>query len=59
MNNQMPTTDDRPTLISVSDLTLAFGSRVIQHDVSFQVKRGSIFAVMGARAAARARCSRA
>ncbi|MCE2575424.1 ABC transporter ATP-binding protein [Komagataeibacter sp. FNDCR2] len=47
MNNQMPTTDDRPTLISVSDLTLAFGSRVIQHDVSFQVKRGSIFAVMG------------
>lgn len=47
MNNQMPSTDDRPALITVSDLTLAFGPRVIQHDVSFQVKRGSIFAVMG------------
>ncbi|MFT8790207.1 MAG: ATP-binding cassette domain-containing protein [Komagataeibacter saccharivorans] len=47
MNNQMPSTDDRPALITVNDLTLAFGPRVIQHDVSFQVKRGSIFAVMG------------
>ncbi|ARW17050.1 putative phospholipid import ATP-binding protein MlaF [Komagataeibacter europaeus] len=46
-NTQMPATDDRPVMISVDDVTLAFGSKVIQHDVSFRVKRGSIFAVMG------------
>lgn len=46
-NTQMPSTDDRPVMISVDDVTLAFGSKVIQHDVSFRVKRGSIFAVMG------------
>jgi phospholipid/cholesterol/gamma-HCH transport system ATP-binding protein len=28
-------------------LTLAFGSKVVQRDVSFSVRRGSIFAVMG------------
>jgi phospholipid/cholesterol/gamma-HCH transport system ATP-binding protein len=37
---------DDPTL-SVRGLTLAYGSRVIQHDLSFDVKKGSIFAVMG------------
>jgi phospholipid/cholesterol/gamma-HCH transport system ATP-binding protein len=37
-----------PTIaIAVDGLTLAFGSRVIQHDVSFTVKRGEIFVVMG------------
>ena len=34
-------------LLSVRDLTLAFGSKTIQHDLSFEVRRGSIFAVMG------------
>jgi len=28
-------------------LTLAFGARVIQRDLDFSVRRGSIFAVMG------------
>jgi phospholipid/cholesterol/gamma-HCH transport system ATP-binding protein len=34
-------------LLSVRGLTLGYGDRVIQHDLSFDVKRGSIFAVMG------------
>ncbi len=29
------------------DVTLAFGPKVIQHDLAFDVRRGSIFAVMG------------
>lgn len=37
----------RQTLIEVRDLSLAFGSKVIQQNVSFDLKRGSIFAVMG------------
>ncbi|MFT9016083.1 MAG: ATP-binding cassette domain-containing protein [Acetobacter sp.] len=35
------------TLISVRDITLAFGEKVIQRNVSFDLRRGSIFAVMG------------
>lgn len=38
--------DDSP-LFAVRDVTLAFGPKVIQHDLSFDVRRGSIFAVMG------------
>jgi phospholipid/cholesterol/gamma-HCH transport system ATP-binding protein len=34
-------------LLALRDVTLAFGSKVIQHDLSFDVRRGSIFAVMG------------
>jgi phospholipid/cholesterol/gamma-HCH transport system ATP-binding protein len=34
-------------LVSVRNVTLAFGPKVIQHDLSFDVRRGSIFAVMG------------
>jgi phospholipid/cholesterol/gamma-HCH transport system ATP-binding protein len=34
-------------LLSVRGLTLAFGPKVIQRDLSFDVRRGSIFAVMG------------
>ena len=34
-------------LLSVRGITLAFGSKVIQRDLSFDVRRGSIFAVMG------------
>jgi phospholipid/cholesterol/gamma-HCH transport system ATP-binding protein len=36
-----------PPLLSVRGVTLAFGPKVIQHDLSFDVRRGSIFAVMG------------
>jgi phospholipid/cholesterol/gamma-HCH transport system ATP-binding protein len=38
---------DDPALLSVRGITLAFGPKVIQHDLSFDVRRGSIFAVMG------------
>lgn len=38
--------NDTP-LISVDDLTLAYGERVIMRDLSFQVRRGEIFVVMG------------
>ena len=34
-------------LMSLRDVTLAFGPRVIQRNLSFDVRRGSIFAVMG------------
>lgn len=33
--------------LSVRGLTLAFGATIIQRDLSFDVRRGSIFAVMG------------
>ena len=36
-----------PPLLSVKNLTLAYGSRVIQENINFDVKRGSIFALMG------------
>ena len=38
---------DDPALLSVRGITLAFGPKIIQHDLSFDVRRGSIFAVMG------------
>lgn len=34
-------------LLTMRGVTLAFGPKVIQHDLSFDVRRGSIFAVMG------------
>ena len=34
-------------LMSLRDVTLAFGPRVVQRNLSFDVRRGSIFAVMG------------
>jgi phospholipid/cholesterol/gamma-HCH transport system ATP-binding protein len=34
-------------LLAVRGVTLAFGPKVIQHDLTFDVPRGSIFAVMG------------
>lgn len=33
--------------ISVSDLTMAYGSFVIQRDLNFEVRRGDIFVIMG------------
>lgn len=38
---------DAETLISVRDLQLSFGPKIIQQNVSFDLKRGSIFAIMG------------
>jgi phospholipid/cholesterol/gamma-HCH transport system ATP-binding protein len=38
--------DEKP-LLALKDVTLAFGPKVVQHDLSFDVRRGSIFAVMG------------
>jgi phospholipid/cholesterol/gamma-HCH transport system ATP-binding protein len=34
-------------LLALRDITLAFGPKVIQHDLALDVRRGSIFAVMG------------
>jgi phospholipid/cholesterol/gamma-HCH transport system ATP-binding protein len=39
--------DGEAPLLAVRGVTLAFGPKVIQHDLSFDVRRGSIFAVMG------------
>ncbi len=36
-----------PPRITVADLTMAYGSFVIQHDISFTVGRGEIFVIMG------------
>jgi len=38
---------DRRDELQVKNLTVGFGSRVIQHDLSFSVRQGSIFAIMG------------
>ncbi len=42
----MTNTDADPK-IDVNGLTIGFGDTVVQHDVSFKVARGSIFAIMG------------
>jgi phospholipid/cholesterol/gamma-HCH transport system ATP-binding protein len=38
---------DSPTQLQVHDMTVAFGARVIQRDLNFSVRQGSIFALMG------------
>ncbi|WP_086642691.1 ABC transporter ATP-binding protein [Acetobacter sp. DsW_063] len=35
------------TLLSLRDLTIGYGSKIIQKNISMDVKRGSIFAIMG------------
>ena len=35
------------THVEVRDLTMAFGARVVQQDVSFSIRRGEIFVIMG------------
>lgn len=42
----MSATQDEPRL-QAQDLTLCYGTRMIQHDLGFSVRRGSIFAIMG------------
>jgi len=39
--------NDKDTRIVVDRVTLSFGDHVVQHDVSFSVKRGEIFVIMG------------
>jgi phospholipid/cholesterol/gamma-HCH transport system ATP-binding protein len=38
---------DAPAQITVSGLTMAYGERVIQHDLDFEVRRGARFIIMG------------
>src|SRR5262249_2398363 len=42
-----PDVTPRPPRITVDGLTMAYGSFVIQHDISFTVTPGEIFVVMG------------
>jgi phospholipid/cholesterol/gamma-HCH transport system ATP-binding protein len=39
--------ENRETRLEVRDLTMAYGSFVIQHDLSFKIRRGDIFIIMG------------
>jgi phospholipid/cholesterol/gamma-HCH transport system ATP-binding protein len=39
--------EQRPPHISVKDLTMAFGTFVLMHDLNFTVRRGDIFTIMG------------
>jgi phospholipid/cholesterol/gamma-HCH transport system ATP-binding protein len=36
-----------PALVAVRDLTMAFGPRVLQRDLTFEVRQGHVFVVMG------------
>ena len=40
-------TADREARIEVRQLDMAYGARIIQHDLTFTVKRGDIFVIMG------------
>jgi phospholipid/cholesterol/gamma-HCH transport system ATP-binding protein len=40
----MPPTEPR---ITINDLTMAYGSFVIQHDLHFSIPPGAIFIIMG------------
>src|SRR5262245_34221659 len=42
-----PGTTPSAPRITVADLTMAYGSYVIQHDLSFTIARGEVFVVMG------------
>jgi phospholipid/cholesterol/gamma-HCH transport system ATP-binding protein len=43
----MAPTQDPAWRLQLRDLTVAFGPRVIQRDLSFSIRQGSIFAIMG------------
>lgn len=43
----MTNLSSNPTLLSVENLTVGYGERVIQRDINLTVKKGSIFALMG------------
>jgi len=38
---------ETPAHIEVKDMTVAYGDRVIQHDLAFSVRRGQVFLIMG------------
>ncbi len=38
---------DAPAVIEVRDVTLGYGERVIQKDLSFDVRRGEVFVILG------------
>jgi len=40
-------TKDKEAHITVKDLTMAFGSFVVQHDLTFEINRSDIFIIMG------------
>ncbi|MBT8368541.1 MAG: hypothetical protein KJP23_27935 [Deltaproteobacteria bacterium] len=42
---------DADALIAVKDLTLAYGSYMVQQHLDFTINRGEIFIIMGAAAA--------
>lgn len=42
--------------ITVNDLRVGWGTSVLMEHVSFQVERGTVFAILGGSGAARARC---
>lgn len=43
----MPLESDAPALLALEGVTLAYGPKLIQRDISLRVRQGSIFAVMG------------
>ena len=43
----MATADKGTDRLRITGLTLAYGPTIIQHDVSFSVRQGSVFAIMG------------
>jgi phospholipid/cholesterol/gamma-HCH transport system ATP-binding protein len=47
MSGTAPAATASAPLLSVSEVTVAFGAKVILHGVTFEVRRGSIFAIMG------------
>ncbi|QNT77704.1 ABC transporter ATP-binding protein [Entomobacter blattae] len=38
---------DPDIILKVQNMTLGFGSKIVQHDLNFSIKKGSIFAIMG------------
>jgi len=37
----------QPLVVSVEDVTIAYGDKVIQHDLKFDVRRGEVFVILG------------
>ena len=47
MAAQTPNGNGAKAHITVSDLTMAFGSFVLMHDLNFAVNHGDVFIIMG------------
>ena len=47
LTEHQPDTGQTGPLIALSNVTVAFGSKVILHELTFNINRGSIFAIMG------------